>query len=767
MKNCANIDIIVPSYKNVDMLRECISSLLNNVTEIAVNKPRLIVVNDSPDDESVSDYLSELAKAGRHACEVIVYTNDENIGFVKSVNRALKITVRDKHSALLVNADTVTFPGTLLNLIKAAYLDSQIGFACPRSNNAALATFPHFPHPMSGLNLTPKAAYGMWESLARYLPDITYAPTAVGFYLFIKDRVLFEFGSLDETFGLGYEEENDLVMRANKVGFQAILANKAFAFHYGSASFRLISESVEQNKSKNLSLMVEKNPEFIPLVRSYENSSHYFAEKLIGNLLSPDGKVDVIFDLRRLWPSHNGTTKATTMMLKTICRAGESQFRFSALCSEDAYKFHGLNKIINLHLVTSVDGMYAIAVNLGQPFDLDQINVLEKLAPLNVYGVLDVIAHDCGYLRLDNNFRLEDYWKHLSRYSDGLYYISDFSKSVFFNRFKSPHDGNFGQINSSLLMPTTPEAYLDLNNCDITQRRHILVFGNHFIHKHSVVTAKNIARRFGAAKVVCFCGEDSIDNNIQYVKSGEVEDHYMKWYLSNSSLVILPSFYEGFGIGLIEAIGFGKPVVIRRTPAVEEILSSYDDYSGIFLYDNNDELYENIINAANQKSCVNGGVTQEEWGGRFCEFLGKVLSRDGIYENLVNRLYSSRFLNEDNELRRLLTSKNELNVPANYSENSPVGSHESVDIVASFTLKMLLEVEEDREYIDGLFRLLLGRPSDEAGMNHYLSVLTKYKGDRSRILLDILSSSEMGMPDIGKIKLPSPGKGLLPAFMRR
>lgn len=763
MENLGNIDLIVPVYKNVDMLRECLSSLLENVAEIEDYKPRLVIVNDSPDDVDVAAYLAELVRGKAYNCEIILHTNDVNMGFVKSVNRGLKSTVENKRSAILVNADTITFSGTLLNLTKAAYLEYQIGFACPRSNNASLATFPHFSSTSIEINASPNRAYEIWKGLSCYLPDITYTPTVVGFYLFIKNSVLFEFDSLDETFGRGYEEENDLIMRANKVGFQSVLANKAFAFHYGSASFQLISESVENDKNKNLSLMVEKNPEFLPMVREYENSSSYVAEKLIGNLPISNRKVEVIFDLRRLWLSHNGTSKGTIMLLKAICHAGKDQFNFSALCQEDVYKFHNLHEIKNLNLVTTIDSKYSIAVNLGQPFDLDQINVLEKLAPLNVYGMLDIIAHDCGYLRLENNFILQDYWKHLANYADGLFYNSEFSKSVFNSRFKSGDNESSGQINTALLMPTTPDAYCDLDGVDVSQRQHILVLGNHFKHKHSVKTVKSLASRFIAAKFICFCGESFIENNIEYVRSGEISDQKMKWYFSNSIMVILPSFYEGFGIGLVEAIGFGKPAIVRRIPAAVEILSSYDSYSGVFLYDNDAELCKCVMNAINHDVGIKGGITQAQWGEMFCKFLHNVLNREGIYPNLVRRLYSSRFLNEDAQLRHLLSNTNEACSSEVKSDNQ-VFSKNTDDFKTDYGIKELFAVNDEREFIEGLYRVILGRLVDEVGLNHYLRVLTKYKGDRSRILVDILSSSELGLHNIKKHKDTSIAKWLLSLF---
>ena len=51
------LDIILPIYRNVDMVRACLDSLVRNLDEIRDHNPRLIAINDSPDDQAVDAYL--------------------------------------------------------------------------------------------------------------------------------------------------------------------------------------------------------------------------------------------------------------------------------------------------------------------------------------------------------------------------------------------------------------------------------------------------------------------------------------------------------------------------------------------------------------------------------------------------------------------------------------------------------------------------------------------------------------------------------------
>ena len=98
-----------------------------------------------------------------------------------------------------------------------------------------------------------EGAFDAWNRISRTFPRFHFSPTCVGFYMFVSHTVLTNHGGLREDFGAGYEEENDLVMRASKVGTRAVIANHAFAYHHaGSASFSLTSIDLASHLTDNL-----------------------------------------------------------------------------------------------------------------------------------------------------------------------------------------------------------------------------------------------------------------------------------------------------------------------------------------------------------------------------------------------------------------------------------------------------------------------------------------------------------------------------------
>jgi GT2 family glycosyltransferase len=68
----------------------------------------------------------------------------------------------------------------------------------------------------------------------RDYPDVV---TAVGFCLLITRATLERFGTFDEIYGDGYCEESDYCMRITAEGFRTVVADDAFVYHRGGASF--------------------------------------------------------------------------------------------------------------------------------------------------------------------------------------------------------------------------------------------------------------------------------------------------------------------------------------------------------------------------------------------------------------------------------------------------------------------------------------------------------------------------------------------------
>lgn len=754
MSSTKAINLIVPVYKNAALTKRCIDSILENIQEIKQFSPRLLIINDSPDDKEVNALLKELAVS---KFDVIIFTNSVNCGFVKSVNRGLEASIRDGRDVILVNSDTETFKGTLANLVDAAYSDSQIGFVSPRSNNASFCSLPHSQ--FSATQLSPLETHERWKEIGATLPKVHFTPTAVGFYMFIKHKVLATIGGLRVEFGVGYEEENDLVMRGNRLGYRAALANRSFAFHAGSASFNLLDLDLHDHRNSNLQKMCANYPEFLPLVRRYEASPHFRAELLLSGLIGHTSMpIKVIIDLSGLGCNHNGTNELALGIVKSLGKRQDQTIELSVLCTTEAFEFHKLSDFENILRVDANNhGKHAIALRLGQPFDQHHINVLESLAPINVWGMLDTIAEDCGNLSITHN--LSDHWQHVAQHSNGLFFISKFSEETFYARYPDAQE----LPKYTRLLPTRLTSY------ESSQRKftaqHVLILGNHFSHKASDSTSVALSLMFPTVQFVVLGATSFEKNNVRGFRSGTLDPEAVRMLFSRASVVVLPSHVEGFGFGLMHALAARKPIVARNIDATNEILATYKKVDGVYLYDNDTEIKQALLSAIKQDSSTvddSTAIGWDQWTDGLVEFFKLLLKEKDVFPRLSKRIYSADLLRRALHLEQRLDiavnavpavsqppevievpavkqPPEEIAVPTD-TQLPALNVDQTQSLIPTHTLASLM-LEEDKQFVEHTYITLFKRPADLNGLDTYLTHLRRGV-PRIKILDDLYNSEE-------------------------
>jgi GT2 family glycosyltransferase len=717
------IDIIVPVYKSVQLTTRCLDSLADHIQEVAASNPRLIVINDSPGEPDVHEMLVAFAK--RHSY-VTVLENEVNLGFVRSVNRGLEIACKAGRDVILVNADTETYPDTLKNLVDAVYSDPQIGFASPRSNNASLCSLPHF---YGGVVANQAEAHQRWQALSRTMPPFHFVPTAVGFYLYIKNEVIANFGFLDPEFGIGYEEENDLILRANKVGYRAVLVNNSFAYHAGSASFNLLDMNLRAHQGTNLQKMAHRHAEYLPLIHRYEASAHFRAETLLSQVLpTASGRVKIVFDLSAVGPHFNGTNEMSIAIIDGLYERHASIFDVNVICSQDAFEFHKLDRHEGLRRhdadLQNFE-RFAIGVQLGQPFSVHAISVLEDLAVVNIFGMLDAIAEDCGYLSITH--RLETLWGHVARHANGLFFNSKFSEKCVLARY--PDAKQLSKY--ARLLPTKLSCYKKALSTEAAE--HVLIMGNHFAHKASDATAELLRAAFPTTQFVVLGTQNQISRNVRTYRSGSLSDKHMEFLYTRASVVVLPSHVEGFGLGLVHALAARKVVVARDIPATREILSTYQRVSGVFLYRDDANIVPALRLAMSERaSQVNddGAESWDEWVDGFAKFCLKLLTQDDLFERIVRRIQAGDMLRKSDMFERLQTTSQPPQA-ASTPDASPTKESANTRAITDAQGRSWLPARhatellglDEEEFINRAYVTVFGRLPDSEGLVNYLTEL--------------------------------------------
>lgn len=280
-----NVDIIIPVYNAYDFTKKCIETVIEH-TDLKQNT--LVVVNDKSPDEKILPML-EKWKEQNSDLNICVLNNEENYGFVKTVNIGMQ---HSKNDVILLNSDTEVTANWLEKLKKVAYVRKNVATVTPLSNNATLASVPNFLEENGlpkGVTLA-EYAQDIEECSFNQYPELT---TAHGFCMYIRRDAIDKVGLFDDvTFEKGYGEENEFSYRCIQNGLVNLLCDNTFIYHKGTQSF---SEKKQELIDSHLQILKEKYPQnfdmntHLCLTNPYsyvqENVKYYVGNKYRKNVL--------------------------------------------------------------------------------------------------------------------------------------------------------------------------------------------------------------------------------------------------------------------------------------------------------------------------------------------------------------------------------------------------------------------------------------------------------------------------------------------------
>ncbi len=250
------VDVLIPIYKGIEVTEACIRSVLGSVRP----GDRVVLIADCPPELAMPAMLDRF----RVRDDIVLLRNDANRGFIGSVNRGLGYS--RGRDVLLLNSDTQMFPGGLEEMRTVLHGADDLGTVTALSNNATIFSYPHPGLPTERLD-----DMG-WDEVARTAllagaGRSVDAPTGHGFCMLIRRELLDRIGSLNEAFGKGYGEENELCLRATDLGFRHAAALGAFVEHRESVSF---GDEKQRLIGENLPKLERMYPEYTRRVMGFE-----------------------------------------------------------------------------------------------------------------------------------------------------------------------------------------------------------------------------------------------------------------------------------------------------------------------------------------------------------------------------------------------------------------------------------------------------------------------------------------------------------------
>lgn len=244
------VTLVLPVYNAFDLLPEVLRRVLDH-TDLPW---RLIVIEDRSSDAQVRPWLRawHAGLAPDLAARVMVIENEANLGFIRSVNRALAAALPFGNHVVLLNSDAFVPAGWASRLIRPLLDHDDVATVTPMSNDAEIFNIPVI---CQREQLQPGEGDAIDQVAARFFPgaDLADAPTGVGYCMAMHIDFLRNLPELDTSFGRGYGEEVDWCQRIRKMGGRHLGLGGLFVEHRGGTSF---------GSSEKLKLM-QKNGETI------------------------------------------------------------------------------------------------------------------------------------------------------------------------------------------------------------------------------------------------------------------------------------------------------------------------------------------------------------------------------------------------------------------------------------------------------------------------------------------------------------------------
>jgi GT2 family glycosyltransferase len=242
--------IIVLTWKNYDLTRDCLSSL----RRIDYSNVEIVLVDNGSGDGSAERLASEFP-------EVRLIHNETNLGFPAGNNVAIRdAMLRNPDYFLLLNNDTLVASDFLSKLVRVAESDEKIGLVNPKilyfEPDDRIWYGGGFYKPWWS---TGKVRGQNRRDLGNY-NETTEVSFVTGCACLIKAEVVRKIGLLDESFFLGFEDL-DWTLRAMHGGFRAFYVGSAVIWHKASYDTRknLGKPIVDFYRTRNSLLLARKH----------------------------------------------------------------------------------------------------------------------------------------------------------------------------------------------------------------------------------------------------------------------------------------------------------------------------------------------------------------------------------------------------------------------------------------------------------------------------------------------------------------------------
>lgn len=217
------VSIIILTCNAIAYTKKCVNSILNHTGY----RHEIVFVDNASSDGTV-EYLRKLTK--EHSNYKLV-ENHENRGFAAGNNQG--VAMASGEFVLLLNNDVLVSVGWLEGLVESLERDEKIGMVGPITNSISGRQM------VRAVPYTEENGFHVFAQKIRkaYPGRLSPRYRIAGFAVLMRKALYDEVGGLDESFGTGNYEDDDLCLKVRGKGYAIMVDESVFVHHYRSMTF--------------------------------------------------------------------------------------------------------------------------------------------------------------------------------------------------------------------------------------------------------------------------------------------------------------------------------------------------------------------------------------------------------------------------------------------------------------------------------------------------------------------------------------------------
>jgi glycosyltransferase involved in cell wall biosynthesis len=464
-------------------------------------------------------------------------------------------------------------------LLQALYADPMLATAQPRFSDAMTdRIWPLF----GGANAVGHECH-LGRSALRLLPPLLLTAELLAACFLLRGEVIAtvvpSHRMLSSAAAICYT-----LCQVRRRGFRNIVAN-----HVVVSTPLTVEEIYPVLSEDDTKTVVETYPDWLRAIGEYRKFPQLRLEPLL-EAAFPNGGVerDLLLDCRGLVPFNNGTTQCILGFLRGLDEL-RCDWNIDIVCHPDAAKYHRLQERFPRfrRWTNHVRGYYAAIYKPDQPWSVTDLVDLHNHGYLIGFNILDTISWDCVY---PSPRELDVVWRLTARYSDLLTYISAYSR----DRFRARFQVSTGVRDEIIHLSLKASEQVDPAYSTAATGEHVLIFGNLYDHKAIGVTVGFLATSLPDCQLIALGGDPSDSSNLLVMAGGMASRDEVHRLLASARAIVFPSFYEGFGLPVVEGLAYGRSVLVRRSLLWTEIASHARLSGRLIEFDDNADLVDKL-----------------------------------------------------------------------------------------------------------------------------------------------------------------------------